>query len=169
MVTVRTYWNPSEAALAKSVLDDYEVPCVLLHENASTYYPLAMPARLVVPENQANRANQILRGEYDGEAEVTSEIDTTDTSDEGAGSVAAANRNPWELLVLAFYLLVPALCLLATKFPTSSSSSRIRYLIARANVTQFFSLLAVVFAGLLVTLYFRVRRSSLKPTLSRQS
>ncbi len=37
MVTVRTYWSLAAAALAKSVLDNYEIDCTLLDENASRY------------------------------------------------------------------------------------------------------------------------------------
>jgi len=161
MVTIRTYANPVDAALAKSVLDDHDVPSVLIHENANTFYSLAMPVRLLVPDDQANRAIHILTAHHDEEEENETETETTriDTTEEGAASEERANRNPWELLALAFYLLLPAICLLARKFPAASSSSRIRYLIARAHVTQFLSFIAVVFALLLIVAYFRLRQS----------
>jgi len=49
MIAIRAYWSQAEAALAKSVLDNYEIPCALLHENANLYgrAPFAMPVRLV--------------------------------------------------------------------------------------------------------------------------
>lgn len=162
MVTIRTYSNPTTAGLAKSLLDNYEIPCALLHEHANLLYPLAMPVRLLVEDDQVDRAIQIL----DGNLEEVEEIETSEAAHEiSVDSETAreiANRNPWELLVLAFYLLVPAICVLRTKFPTLAAGSRARYYIARATVTQFFSWLALLFAVALVVLYFRVRRSSVK-------
>jgi len=157
MVTIRTFASAVDAALAKSVLDDYEVPCVLLHEYANTYYPLAMPVRLVVPGGQADRAIEILQGDYDGEMDTEVAADLIDTEEDSALSTDKANRNPWELLMLAFYLLLPAVCLLSTRFPTTSTSSRMRYFIVRAAVTQFLGILEATFAVLLIVFYFRVR------------
>ncbi|MEP7015692.1 MAG: DUF2007 domain-containing protein [Verrucomicrobiota bacterium] len=161
---VRTYWNSAEAALAKSLLDDCEVSCVLLHEYANSYYPFAMPIRLMVSEDEARRADLILAGQSEDGAEFETSVDTADAAVDRAELLAAANHNPWELLVLAFYLLVPAICLLATKFPAAGTSSRIRYLIARATVTQLLGLIEAVFAILLIAFYFRVRRSPSAPT-----
>ena len=58
MIAIRTYWNPAEAALGKTLLDNYEVACALFHENANLYgrAPMAMPIRLVVREDQADWA-----------------------------------------------------------------------------------------------------------------
>jgi hypothetical protein len=56
MVTVRTYSNPNQAALAKSLPGNYEIPCALLHEHANVLYPLAMPVRLLVEDGQADLA-----------------------------------------------------------------------------------------------------------------
>jgi|ERR1700736_4526609 len=162
MLTVRTYSNPTTAGLAKSLLDNYEIPCALLHENANLLYPFAMPSRLLVDDDQADRAVQILNGNL----EEAAEIETGETANEiSVGRETAreiANRNPWELLVLAFYLLVPAICVLRTKFPSLATGSRARYFIARATVTQFLSWLLVLFAVALVVFYFLVRHSSLK-------
>ena len=49
MVTLRAYSNPAEAALAKSLLDDYNILCSLADENAYLYggAPFAMPIRIV--------------------------------------------------------------------------------------------------------------------------
>jgi hypothetical protein len=48
MVTVHTYWSPVEAGLAKSLLDDYEIFCVLADEDTNRYAgaPFAVPIRL---------------------------------------------------------------------------------------------------------------------------
>jgi hypothetical protein len=165
MVTVRTYWNPAEAALEKSVLDNYEIPCALLHENANLYAraQFAVPIRLIVDEDQAARAIHILNGDLEKAAEIEVSEEAAETSIESTMPSQISNQNPWELLVVAFYFLLPALCVLGTKYPTVvPTSSRGRYLIARATVTHFLSWLATVFAIVLVVLYFRVRRSSVK-------
>ena len=62
MVTLRTYSNPAEAAMAKSLLDDHKIFCSLADENMNLYGggPLAMPIRLMVDEDQAEEAARIL-------------------------------------------------------------------------------------------------------------
>jgi hypothetical protein len=162
MVTVRTYSNPTTAGLAKSLLDNYEIPCALLHENANLLYPFAMPSRLLVDDDQVDRAIQILNGNLEKAEEIETREDADETSINGNIAPEIPNQNPWELLVLAFYLVVPAICILQTKFPIIAKGSRARYLIARVTVTHFLSWLAVAFAAVLVVLYFRVRRSSAK-------
>jgi hypothetical protein len=65
--------------------------------------------------------------------------------------------------MLAFYVLLPAVCVLQTKYPVFVSFTwRVRREIAAVNVLHFLSWLAVGFAAVLVGLYFRVRRSSVK-------
>jgi hypothetical protein len=63
MVTLRTYSNPVEAALAKSLLDDHKIFCSLADENVNLYGggPLAMPIRLLVADDQAEEAARILK------------------------------------------------------------------------------------------------------------
>jgi hypothetical protein len=62
MVTLRTYSNPAEAAMAKSVLENHNIICSLADENSNLYGggPLAMPIRLLVAEVQIEQAAQIL-------------------------------------------------------------------------------------------------------------
>jgi cytochrome c-type biogenesis protein CcmH/NrfG len=62
MVTIRTYSNPAEAAIAKSLLDSHDIFCRLADENVNLYGggPLAMPIRLLVAEDQAQEAMRIL-------------------------------------------------------------------------------------------------------------
>lgn len=163
MVTVRTYWSLAEAALAKSVLDNYEISCALLDENASLYITgqqVAVPVRLSVDEDQAIHAIQILDADFEhledlGAPEEVQSVPTREVSID-----TTANRNPWELLLVAFYLLAPAIALLVTKFSTDMGGRWGRYMIARAAITKFLSWFAVIFAGLLIAFYFRVRRSS---------
>jgi hypothetical protein len=161
MVTVRSYWSPAEAALAKSVLDNYEIPCALLDENSNLSArgaQFAAPVRLVVDEAYAARAIHILNGDLEKAAEVEVEDDIV-----GDRGPETANRNPWELLVLAFYLLVPAIFVLQTKYSdVVAKSAWTRYVVARAKVTHFLGWLAILLAVVLVVAYFQVRRSSLK-------
>jgi len=163
-VTVRTYWNPSEAALAKSVLDNYEFPCALFDENSNLSArgaQFAAPVRLVVGEIYAARAIHILNDDLEKAAEIEVEEGTPDVSIESGPE--AANRNPWELLVLAFYLLVPAIFVLQTKYSdVIATSSWTRYVVARAKITHFLSWVAILVAIVLVVAYFQIRRSSLK-------
>jgi tetratricopeptide (TPR) repeat protein len=62
MVTLRTYANPVDAAIAKSILDEHNIVCSLADENANVYggAPFAMPVRLMVSEKQADEALRIL-------------------------------------------------------------------------------------------------------------
>jgi hypothetical protein len=62
VVTIRTYSNPAEAAMGKSLLDSQDIFCRLADENVNLYGggPLAMPIRLVVAEDQAQEAIRVL-------------------------------------------------------------------------------------------------------------
>jgi hypothetical protein len=62
VVTIRTYSNPAEAAMEKSLLDSHDIFCRLADENVNLYGggPLAMPIRLLVAEDQAKEAVRIL-------------------------------------------------------------------------------------------------------------
>ncbi len=164
MVTVRTYWNLAEAALAKSLLDNYEIFCALFHENAFLYgrAPFAMPIRLAVDECKADQALCVLSNDLERAAQIELSEASGALPIERRTPLEITNHNPWELLMLAFYLVVPAICVLRTKFPTLATGSRARYFIARATVTQFLSWLMLFFAVVLVVFYFRVRHSSVK-------
>src|ERR1700719_2673716 len=121
MVTIHSYANPADAALAKSLLDNYEIPCALLHENANLYTrgaQLVVPIRLIVDEALADRAIHILDADFDGAAEIELADRAVATPTGDMTSSEIVNRNPWELLVLAFYLLVPAVAVLQTRVPT---------------------------------------------------
>src|ERR1041385_187760 len=62
VVTIRTYSNPAEAAMEKSLLDSHDIFCRLADENVNLYGggPLAMPIRLLVAEDQAQEALRII-------------------------------------------------------------------------------------------------------------
>ncbi|MDQ6624068.1 MAG: DUF2007 domain-containing protein [Verrucomicrobiota bacterium] len=65
MVTLCSFHNPVEAALAKSRLDDRNIFCSLADENVNRLggAPFAMPIRLLVAEEQAEEAKRILAEE----------------------------------------------------------------------------------------------------------
>src|SRR6266446_45322 len=120
MVTVRSYWSPVEAGLAKSLLDDYESFCVLADEDTNLYAgaPFAVPVRLLVREDQADQAIRILMGDLEAQPQLRREVDR----ESWCADMLTVNRegsdgNPWELLVVAFLFLVPGLCVLQTKYP----------------------------------------------------
>jgi hypothetical protein len=130
MVTLRAYSNPAEAALAKSLLDDYNVPCSLAGENAYLYggAPFAMPVRILVADEQAEHADHLLKNaggpfadiEPTPDGKVQATIETI--SDEGLlgreqqpSLRSTAENNPWEILAVASLLLLPGLVLLVQK------------------------------------------------------
>jgi len=163
VVTIRTYWSPAQAALAKSVLDNYQISCSLLDENASLYNrgaQFAVPIRLVVDDHDARKADLVLNADF----EKVAEIEDLDAADEVPLEEAAlsdnANRNPWEFLVLAFYILAPAACLLLTRFPSHVAGRYGEYVLARARIAHFLSWLAIIAVALLIAFYFVVRRSA---------
>lgn len=162
MVTIRSYTNPVDAALAKSLLDNYEIPCALLHENANLYTrgaQLIVPIRLMVDEADADLAVPILDADFDKAAEIDLAKHAVTTPTKDTMSQEIINRNPWELLVLAFYLSVPAVGVLQKKVPTQVvPNARIQYLIVRANITHFLAWIGLVVAIALVVSYFLVRR-----------
>ena len=163
MVTVRTDWNRNKAALAKTLLENFEIRCVLLHEYANLLYPFAMPIQLLVMNDQVDRAIAILTGDLDRAAE----IETREADDETpAGSTSpqgVVDRNPWEPLMLAFYVLLPAVCVLQTKYPVFVRFSwRVRREIAAVNVLHFIGWLEVTVGVVLIVTYVRLWRSSLE-------
>jgi tetratricopeptide (TPR) repeat protein len=121
MVTLRTYSNPAEAAIAKSRLDDHKIFCSLADENANLYGggPLAMPIRLLVAEDQAEEAARILKTKG---PELSEDFDPG-TADEEPNAKGDINQqilsevrrlhhiSLW-MLLLAVSVLVIAVCLL---------------------------------------------------------
>jgi hypothetical protein len=163
MVTLRTYWTAAEAALAKSLLDNYEIQSALLHENSSLYSEggqIATPIRLIVADQEAHRANLLLHGDFEKAAdlELAEEMGEDEVSE--PQPTAVPDRNPWELLIIAFYLLVPAVCLIVTKFPQNVGGRWATYYIAYATITHFLAWVGFLFAACLMALYFLLRRSA---------
>lgn len=165
MVTIRSFWTPAEAALAKSVLDNYEIRSALLNENSNLYVEggqVAVPTRLVVDEADATRAALILNGDFDKAADLELAEDAGEIESGELPAPEVAERNPWELLVLAFYFLLPAVCFLFVRFPKNVSDAWARYYAPRATVIEFLGWLGVTSSVLLVGLYLLIRYSSRK-------
>lgn len=120
MITLRAFTTPAEAALAKSLLDDHDIVCSLADENAYLYggAPLAMPVRLLVAEDQAEKAARILKHPPDGliAGPVANHEEIAVVSAPSADQKAAERKNiPWEFLLIALLVSVPGLVLLMQK------------------------------------------------------
>jgi hypothetical protein len=162
MIAIRAYWTQADAALAKSVLDNYDVPCALLHENANLYgrAPFAMPVRLVALEDRAEWAAYVLSGDFEAAAKIEEiAAEMTPPPVEGA-SPRLVKDNPWELLMIAFYFFLPGICFLHTEYPANVSYNRaVRREIAAVTTAHFLGWIAVAFAILLVALFWYALRS----------
>ena len=161
MVTLRAYLNPAEAALAKSVLDDHNIFCTLADENVNLYGggPLAMPIRLLVANEQAHDANDILK-------QVMENSPGFPSSERQQGHEAItekpARNNPWEILVLALLLLLPGLGLILQRhqiilIPSSNRMSRTSITIFSPGTAHFFGAIVIGVVLLLVILFFYIR------------
>jgi len=159
VVTVRIYLNLVQAQLAKSLLDDYGIFCALWHENAHLYgrAPFAVPVRLCVDEDQAEQAIHILAGDFERLAQIEKDAESATPAGITAGGLR--DRAPWELLAIAYYFLLPAICVLQIRYPVVGTSVRARYVITRLTVAHFFGWLAIAFAALLIVTYFYVRQA----------
>jgi hypothetical protein len=163
MIAIRVYCNPADAALEKSLLDNYGLACALFHENANLYgrAPMAMPIRLVVRDDQADWAECILSGNFVAAAELE-QIPAEIPPEESESSLAALGADrPWELLIIAFYFFLPGLCFLQTHYPAKLPHSRaVRGETAAVTVAHFIGCIAITFALLLLVLFRRSWRSS---------
>ena len=165
MVTVRIYLNLVQAQLAKSLLDDYGIVCTLWDENAHVIRaPFAIPVRLVVADGQAEAATSVLHNDVDSLARCLDRVSEREPI--GADTLqsieqVAENKNPWELLAVAYYFFVPAFCLLQIDYPNFlESTSFTRYVIARVTVAHFLGWLAFALAASLIFTYFYMRRTA---------
>ena len=60
MITLRTFDDPAEAAIAKSALEAQNIFCSLADENVHTTLLAAIPIRLLVRDDQLQDATRIL-------------------------------------------------------------------------------------------------------------
>jgi len=61
LVLVAEYASATEAEMAKSLLGNAEIEAMIGDEYMSTSYPMAIPARIFVREEDAERAREILK------------------------------------------------------------------------------------------------------------
>lgn len=116
MVTLRTYSNPAEAAMAKSLLDDHKILCSLADENVNLYGggPLAMPIRLMVAEDQAEEAARILEAkgpELSDDFDPGPAIETQGRKEDSNEQILSELRglhhtNQWILLIAVTVLII---------------------------------------------------------------
>jgi hypothetical protein len=162
VVVVRTFSNQAAAALDKSRLDDYGVFCALVHENAHLYggAPLAMPIRLVVDDDEAEWAVAVLGGDLESAVRIEDRMDSAVGDDDTSSVPGFGGNNPWELLVVGFYLLLPGLTVLQTTYPdiplTDQRASRA---IAAVALMHLFGWLGISAAVALAITYACVERS----------
>ena len=177
---LRTYFNPSEAGLVKSFLDDHEIFCALFDENVHVVRaPFAIPVRLVVHDSQFEQAAKILdaaRFIPKGGNIMTvpqylaaiGELDREALPERRAVEEARGN-SPWEILAVAYLFLVPGVGFFLEKNPLVLIASRahwgrmLRIVLSTFEVHLVGALL--ITAALLITLcYFPVRRATARDT-----
>ncbi|MFL6513800.1 MAG: DUF2007 domain-containing protein [Chthoniobacterales bacterium] len=132
MLTLKRYWNPTEAALDRTLLANYNVFCSLFdeHVNALGYFN-AMPVRLMVADEQLERAGRLLI--YAKSCDVPD--DEVAAADDQAAIVildekifgeeppsddriqSVERNNPWEILALAYLFLIPGAGFLLERLP----------------------------------------------------
>lgn len=177
MVTLKRYLNLGQAALAKTFLDDHNIACALLDQNAHLYSfaYLAIPIRLVVSDAQFERAARVLfhserLSAADQEGPTTASFDEQAIADLDEEAVVETEQeepdrnNPWEILAIGYLFLVPGLGFLLEERPLILQVRKIYWY--RPNAFLIFSPLELHFVGtLLITaavfliyFYFYVRR-----------
>jgi hypothetical protein len=109
MVTLRTYLNPTQALLDKTLLDSSEIFRAIADQNANLYGggPFAMPVRLLVAEEQAEEADRILKNSDQlSPEEQVSTFPAEPAREERQEE--RGNNNPWEILAKRPYFSSPA-------------------------------------------------------------
>lgn len=164
MVTLRTYLNPFQAALDKTLLDSHKVFCYIADENANLYGggPFAMPVRLLVADEQAEEADRILKNNNQPSTkDQRSAVDTfsANPAKEEMQEEQASN-NPWELLAMASLFFFPGVCLLLQKQPVwMLLRGRFRGAVLSIALIHSVGWLAIAVALSLAVLYFYTQRS----------
>src|SRR5438105_11108722 len=101
MVTLRTYLNPTQALLDKTLLDSSDIFCAIADQNANLYGggPFAMPVRLLVAEEQAEEAARILKNSDQLSPEEQVSTFAVEPAREERQE-ERGNKNPWEILAI---------------------------------------------------------------------
>lgn len=118
IVVYSTYYNPIEAHIIKSKLEDSEIPCFLTDENVATIQPLYNQAiggvKLNVFERDIDRINALLTEEsFDQSFDEKKVVNTENTIIcEQCGSInvsfgqATKNRFSWWIAIVSLLLTV---------------------------------------------------------------
>ena len=117
IIVYSTYYNPIEANIVKSRLEDSDIPCFLTDENVATINPLYNQAiggvKLNVFERDVERINALLaEHEFGVELELTNDVDEDKILCESCGSdnvsygQATKKRFSWWVTVLSFFFIV---------------------------------------------------------------
>ncbi len=149
MVTLRTYSNQVEAAMAKSLLDSHDIFCRLADENVNLYGggPLAMPIRLLVAEDQAQEAVRILetRGpelpsDFDPGTPTETQTRKEDTTEQVLSELRRLRyENQWMIIVGIIVLVI--VMYLAFEIPRRTNPwSRVQEAVRRYDYERALSL-----------------------------
>ncbi len=157
MVTLRTYLNPTQALLDKTLLDSNEIFCTIADQNANLYGggPFAMPVRLLVAEEQAEEADRILKNSDELSPEEQSATFLTKPA-KRQSKEEQTNNNPWEILAIASLFFFPGICLLRQTQPAWLRRGRT---MLPVSVLHGGGWLAIVVGLSFTVLYFYTRRS----------
>jgi tetratricopeptide (TPR) repeat protein len=120
MVTLRTYANPTETGMAKSLLDSHNIFCRLADEDVNRYggAPFAMPIRLLVTEDQAEEAARILETkgpelseDFDVGVDPSLPKEPVNANEQVLSEVREVHRTNQWILLLSIIVLVLAVYL----------------------------------------------------------
>ena len=157
MVTLRTYLNPTQAALDKTLLDSSEIFCAIADQNANLYGggPFAMPVRLLVAEEQAEEAERILKNSDQLSPEEQASTFAVEPAREERQE-ERGNKNPWEILAIGWLFFFPGVCLLLQIHPAWIRRARTMLPVSILHVAGW---LAIAVGLSFTILYFYTRRS----------
>jgi Putative prokaryotic signal transducing protein len=157
VVTLRTYLNPTQALLDKTLPDSCEILCAIADQNANFYGggPFAMPVRLLVAEEQAEEADRILKNsDRLLPEEQASYFPTAPAKEQREGE--RANNNPWEILAIGSLFFFPGVFLL---LQTRPAWIRRGATMVPVSVLHGAGWLAIAVGLSFTVLYFYTRRS----------
>ena len=157
MITLRTYLNPTQALLDKTLLDSNEIFCYIADQNANLYGggPFAMPVRLLVAEEQAEEAERIPKNsDQVSPQEQLSTFPVEPAREERQEE--RGNKNPWEILAIASLFFLPGVYLLLQTRP--AWMQRVRTILP-VSLLHSIGWLAIAVGLSFTVLYFYTRRS----------
>lgn len=113
-----------------------------------------MPIQLLVEDDKAGQAIQILDGNVEPTLDLETPTPTPSLPSAGEPQRLVRGDNPWELLAIAALFLLPGLWGLWLKYPVAMTSGpRAPNMLAVVAVFRFLSFISVAFAACLVFAY----------------